>query len=56
MNSQGKNMKSTKYKITKMDECDWNIELRTNNISLDNYTSEERRMKQEFKEAEKRRD
>ena len=30
MNAQGENIKSTKQKITKLDECDWNIELRTN--------------------------
>ena len=34
-------------KMTKMDEVDWNIELRTNDICLDEYTAGENRKKQE---------
>ena len=34
-------------KMTKMDEVDWNIKLRTNDICLDEYTAGEKRKKQE---------
>ena len=39
--------KPMNYKMTKMDQVDWNIELRTNDICLDEYTACEKRKKQD---------